>query len=388
MEATATLRSGKQTGYETPRSDLEKQLCRLWEKLLHVERVGIRDNFFELGGHSLLAVRLFAELEKLTGRKLPLVTLFQAPTVEQLARVLEGGDAAHSRSTLVAVRAEGSRPPLFLVHGAGGDVLWGYANLAKHTDPDQPIYGIKSRGQVGLEEFDRLEEMARFYLEEVRAFQPSGPYYLGGYCFGGNIAYEMARQLRAQGEHVALLALIDASPANAGYEDVAWWRPKFAVNFIRNFSYWLEDFAELQPEERRRFVGRKMRALGRKFIGAFRKRTGPLDVDLEDVIDLSLFPDNELKFWQIHLRALVNHVQQPYDGAVTLIRTRGQPLWCSLEEDFCWSGLAKEGVRIKNIPGSHENIFMEPNVKYLAEQLETCLAEARREAERTSNERV
>src|SRR6185295_18712292 len=113
------------------------------------------------------------------------------------------------RSPLVPVQPKGSRPPLFLVHGAGGDVLWGYANLAKHLHPEQPLYGIKSRGRLGLDEFDRLEEMASYYLEEIRAVQPRGPYYLGGYCFGGNVAYEMARQLRERGEQVAFVALID-----------------------------------------------------------------------------------------------------------------------------------------------------------------------------------
>ena len=224
---------------------LKNKICALWQKLLHIERVGVTDNFFELGGHSLLAVRLFAELEKMTGRKLPLVTFFQAPTVEELARLVDDTQAGRARSVLVPVREKGSRPPLFLVHGAGGDVLWGYANLAKHMPAEQPIYGIKSRGQVGLDEYEHIEDMARFYLQEVRALQPHGPYFLGGYCFGGNVAYEMARQLRSQGERVAQLLLIDASPSNAGYERITWWRPSFHYRFARNLYYWLKDFVTL-----------------------------------------------------------------------------------------------------------------------------------------------
>jgi thioesterase domain-containing protein len=324
-------------------------------------------------------VRLFAELEKLTGRKFPLVTIFQAPTVGQMARLLEENQSAPSRSTIVPVQANGDRPPLFLVHGVGGDVLWGYANLAKHMDPGQPIYGIKSRGQIGLDEYDSIEEMARYYVEEVRAFQPDGPYYLGGYCLGGNLAYEMARQIHAQGERVALVALIDAFPSHAGYERATWWRPKFYFRFVHNLYYWLQDFGEQTREERRRFVIRKARTLGRKLLRRFRK-SNPDEVDLEEVIDPRYFPKHELKFWEIHLRALTNHVEQLYPGAVTLIRTRGQPLFCSFEEDFCWSALAKSGVSVKRIPGSHENIFIEPNVKFLAARLETCLAEARRTA--------
>ena len=136
-------------------------------------------------------------------------------------------------------------------------MLWGYANLAAHMPPDQPIYGMKSRGQVGLDELATLEEMAAYYLKELRKFQPHGPYMLGGYCFGGNVAYEMARQLRAEGEHVSLLALLDTAPSNAGYETMKWWRPSFAFRFVKNLRYWMDDFMELPAQQRRSFFARK-----------------------------------------------------------------------------------------------------------------------------------
>src|ERR1043166_4332923 len=194
MESKLFKRSGvNRNGCILPRTEQERQLCELWQKLLRVEKIGIQDNFFELGGHSLLAVRLFSELERLTGQKLPLVTLFQAPTVEQLALVLGKDQGGVAKSLIVPIQPRGSRPPLFLVHGAGGDVLWGYANLVLHLPAEQPVYGIKSRGQVGLEELSHLPEMAAYYITEIKRVQPVGPYYLGGYCFGGNVAYEMAR---------------------------------------------------------------------------------------------------------------------------------------------------------------------------------------------------
>jgi FkbH-like protein len=376
IEAGANSRSVKRSGYSAPHTDLERQLCELWQKLLHIERVGVRDDFFELGGHSLLAVRLFVEVEKLTGRKLPLVTLFQSPTIERLAGILSQENPSAFHSLLVPIQPRGSKPPLFLVHGAGGDVLWGYANLAAHLRPEHPIYGIKSRGQAGLDEFTNLEDMAAYYLAEVRAFQPRGPYYLGGYCFGGNVAYEMARQMRAQGEQVALLALIDSAPSNAGYERATWLSPRFMYSFARNVGYWLSDFRILKPEERRNFFARKLRTMWRKALRRLKGRASPPTVDLEEVIDPSHFSENELKLWRMHLQALTDHVEQPYPGQVTLLRTRGQPLICSFEPDFCWGRLAREGVQVKPIPGSHENIFMEPNVKQLAKELETCLAQA------------
>ena len=375
IESKAIIRSGNRTSYSPPGSELEIQLCEIWQRLLHIDRVGITDNFFEIGGHSLLAVRLFAEMNRVTGKKLPLVTIFQSPTIERLARHLGQGHAELSRSLVVPLQPEGSKPPLFLVHGAGGDILWGYANLSAHMPADQPIYGIKSSGQAGREEFTRIEDMAACYVRELRAFQPRGPYFLGGYCFGGNVAYEMARQLRGGGEKVAFVALLDSAPANAGYEKIRWWAPGYGVRFARNLFYWLTDFSQQTSRERRQFVIRKLRVLGRKFT---RRRSGRT-VDLESVIDVSHFPENELRLWSIHLQALIEHLQQPYPGEVLLLRTRGQPLLCSLESDFCWRKLAQGGVQVTVIPGSHENIFMEPNVRTLAKELGFALAQAQRQ---------
>jgi thioesterase domain-containing protein len=238
-------------------------------------------------------------------------------------------------------------------------------------DPDQPVYAIKSRGQTGLDEFEQLEQMAECYVKEVRALQPAGPYYLGGYCFGGNVAYEMARQLHAAGEKVALVALLDSAPANAGYEKVTWWRPGFPFRFARNVYYWMDDFVNIDAHDRRRFVSRKLRTVARKLARAFRSNGKP-SVDIEEVIDPAKFPESELKLWQTHLNALQAHRQKNYPGTVTLFRTRGHPVFSSLAPDFCWGGLAG-GVVVRQIPGSHEQIFIEPHVKALALSLTASL---------------
>jgi FkbH-like protein len=380
-----TRRPLRDTG-AAPETQMERQLSEIWAKLLKREDIGVNDNFFDLGGHSLLAVRLFAEIGRVTGKKLPLVTLFQAPTIRELARVLQRDKdkkPAGPEALLVPIQPGGDLPPLFLVHGAGGDVLWGYANLAAHMVADRPIYGIKSRGQVGLEECKTITEMAKAYVEAIQTRQKHGPYYLGGYCFGGNVAYEMARLFEAQGEQVAMVALLDSSPSNAGYEDTHWTSPKFAWRFSRNALYWLLDFARQPLKVQAQFVSRKGRVVGRKlrdrFVG---KSSGK--VDLEEIIDLNHFPEHELRLWQTHIQALVEHTDQPYDGSVVLFRTRGQPVFCSFEDDFCWGKLARKGVRIVRIPGAHENIFMEPNVKMLAQALSRALAGEERTARRTS----
>jgi FkbH-like protein len=380
IETRSPVRPAGKGGYVAPQTQMESQLCDLWQKLLRVERIGTGDDFFELGGNSLLAVRLFGQWEKMTGRKLPLITLFQAPTISQLAAVVGREQASGARSLLVPIQPHGTKPPIYLIHGAGGDVLWGYANLAACMDPDQPIYALRSRGQTGLDEFERLEDMAACYVQVLRAHQPEGPYRLGGYCFGGNVAYEMARQILAAGGQVALLALIDSAPANVGYDTVQWWRPEFAGQFARNLSYWLQDFRIVSPRDRRRFVARKLRTLGRKLARWARGDRGARPVDLEEIIDPAQFSEQELKLWQIHLRALAGHRQQPGPVHVTLFRTRGHPLFSSFAPDLRWGALAGGGVTVQLIPGSHENIFMEPNVKPLAVNLTAALSETRAKA--------
>ena len=359
-----------------PRTQLEESLVAIWCKVLDFARIGIHDNFFDLGGHSLLAVQLFTEIEGRLRIKVPIVTIFQSPTIEQLAKSIEQ-QAAHTSDTgLLPIQPVGDQPPLFLVHGAGGDVLWGYANLAHHTEPDRPIYGIQA---CGAEEFSTLEEMAAQYVDRMRAFQPIGPYHLGGYCFGGNVAQEMARQLEGQGESVALLALLDCASSNGSYETLDWRRPTWVFDFTRNLYYWLGDFLHLKPEERRSLVLRKLQTLPRKAWRRISGRQSREDFDLEEFIDLTNVSARETRLWRNHLQLLGRHVSKPYRGHLTLFRTRSHPLVCSFENDFGWSRLATN-VTVKHIPGSHEGIFIEPHVRGLAGKLSESLRSAHQES--------
>ena len=163
-----------------PADAVEQQLTKIWEKVLGVQPIGVADNFFELGGHSLLAVRVFSQIEKTLGKKLPLATLFRAPTIEEIAGVIREDNQAKSWSTIVDIQPKGSKPPFFWIHTLGGDGGGGffyYRKLAELLGLDQPSFGIRSP----QEPFTRIEEMAKFYIKEIRKFQPEGPYYLGGF---------------------------------------------------------------------------------------------------------------------------------------------------------------------------------------------------------------
>ena len=155
-----------------PRDEVERRLVAIWEDVLGIRPVGIQDKFFDLGGHSLLAVRLSGQIERAFGRRLRLAAIFQAPTVAQLAAILRDEAPAPGEkdgTSLVEIQPRGSRPPLFCVHGAGGGLFWGYANLSRYLGPDQPVYGFKSRGLDGQRELASIPEMARHYIADFAA---------------------------------------------------------------------------------------------------------------------------------------------------------------------------------------------------------------------------
>ncbi|MGH9020883.1 MAG: non-ribosomal peptide synthetase, partial [Acidimicrobiales bacterium] len=191
-------------------SALENTLVALWQEVIGVRRIGLDDDFFDLGGHSLLAVELFAAIERATGARLRLATIFEAPTVARMAHVLRASGVDAEVGSLVALTTTGDRTPIFAVTAGDGNAV-GFGPLARRLGSDQPFYVLQPRGLDGTAPLHRsVEAMAGFYVEEIRTVQPTGPYVLVGRCFGSLVAYEMARQLEATGEVVALLASIDS----------------------------------------------------------------------------------------------------------------------------------------------------------------------------------
>ncbi len=201
----------EEAGYVAPRLLTEQHLIQIWEELLEPRPIGIRDNFFHLGGHSLLAVQLVDRIEQAYGRRLALSTLFAKPTVEQLAEALEEDEQGRGKARVVPVQAEGSRRPFFFMHGDWtGGAFYCFA-LALACGPEQPFYVLEPYAFSGQEEPPTLQAIARAHIEAMREVQARGPYRLGGFCNGGLLAYEMARQLEREGEQIEFLGLINPS---------------------------------------------------------------------------------------------------------------------------------------------------------------------------------
>jgi thioesterase domain-containing protein len=264
-------------------------------------------------------------------------------------------------------------------------MFWGYTNLARHLGCDQPVYAFQSRGLDGQKEFDRIEEMAAQYVTDLRVAQPHGPYYLGGYCFGGNVAYEMARLLEAGGEEVAMLALLNCAPPNSTYTRVKW-TPAMVFKFLKNLRHWAGYFFSWSSAQKREFVRWKWRSVCRRvarLLGRNGARGAP--VDAEELVDLSSFEPVQRQLWEAHIRALFQYTPQPYRGSVTLFRSPGHQILCSFDPRYGWGDLAAGGVTVRIVPGAHESILEEPHVAAVARELSTCLQERFQRANRREN---
>ena len=340
----------------SPRDTLEAQLVQIWEEALDVRPIGVRQSFFDLGGHSLVAARVVAMVKQRTGRTLPLSTLFQEETVERIATALRR-DAGSTDSSVVTLQPRGKKTPLVFVHPSGGSVHW-YVALARYLGTERPFYGIQAKNLNGGEIHTSIEEMASYYIEQLRALQPHGPYQLGSWSFGIVIAYEMACQLMRGGEDVSQLILIDQGPEAPGREpeDQAAWLMSL---FGNQLGLSLEALRQFEPERQVAYV--LERAKEANFIYP--------DVTLE------MF-QHYLRIMETQIRAWRRYEAKPYPGRITLVRAQVQSPEAPTEPDMGWGRLAQGGVDIVDTPGDHLTMMAEPLVAELARHILGCLEPA------------
>jgi thioesterase domain-containing protein/acyl carrier protein len=324
--------------------------------------------FTDYGLESITVFTLTGDLAEWLDRDLTATLLWEYPTVETLARHLAEASPGQGRQmlyrSLVAIQPLGPRPPFFCVHPIRGGVL-AYHDLAQHLGTEQPFYGFQAlhQEQESLAAMPRrIEDMAQSYIEELRAFQPEGPYYLGGYSSGGVVAYEMARQLRAQNQEIALLALFDSE----GPSYTSWTRRlKLHARILRQldgrerlrYTWSRVSMARDRGRNKARYLSYKMK---RRFLP---EPLRPPKIVRHPVAAITLQACRDYK-----IPSTSNHV--------TLFRSmeyRPQGV-----TDFClgWSLVAGGGIEIYEVPGSHASFVKEPHVRVLAAQLERCLLEA------------
>jgi thioesterase domain-containing protein/acyl carrier protein len=358
-------RSQLTVAFAEPRNDLERSITQIWQQVLGIETIGIYDNFFELGGNSLIAVQLLTKLGNTLGQNLPLATFFKAQTIEQLAIVIEKPEKeVVGWSSLVPIQTDGNKPPFFCIHAIWGNVLF-YRKLVNYLEPDQPVYGLQAQGLDGQKApSTSIPEMAANYIREIQTVQAQGPYYLGGFSFGAEVAFEMAQQLSAQGQETALLAVFDAqAPNNLLRVDING-SPTTPISQPTH----LQNLRQLSWPARLDYALEKIQwhfTVG-KLGTAYRQYLKHVKRSLPDLYLLHVHLANQ--------QASNEYVASVYPGRLNLFLCPEDLMGDS--PDLGWGGLALGGVEISPVPGSHTTIMEEPLVKDLAEQLTPCLHQA------------
>ncbi len=351
-----------QESYVAPQNETEQQLAQIWKQVLRIDNVGIHDNFFDLGGTSVVAVQLFIQIENIFGKNLPLPTLLQAGTIEQLARAIQQDSSSETWSSLITI-AEGNlgqHPPLFCLHPIGGGALY-YRDLAEYLDPNQPIYGIESRGLNGKEPpFTSIKEMAAYYVQQIFTVQPpsSTPYFLAGSSMGGLIAFEIAHQLQNLGQKIGLVALFDTiSPV---YQQFSF-RNRLANHLRQGYKFTLARVQDRTNLLKTRISQRLYKTAG------------------EDTVTPSTNANSFRLLVEVaNKQALKDYSPQAYPLEVTLFRAMNQPVGASwyFDTQLGWGKLASLGVQVHHVPGDHLSLVAKPQVEVLAAKFEPCLKAA------------
>ena len=336
---------------ESPQNDIERQLIAIWENVLKAGPIGTNHKFFDIGGNSTNALSMFIEIEKKFGLQLPVVSIFERPTIKELAKLLDNKETAAQWKTLIPLQSSGAKPPLFMVPNHAATVLE-FRHLPKYLGKDQPIYGIQHLGFGGeADPHHSLVDMAKFYIKEIESFYPQGPYLLAGRCFGCKVVYEIAQQMLAAGKSVSLLAIIDAgAPRTQAPQYVP--PPKKSI-----YHYLRRGFHHLWQGKLKKTVNHKIKAV-----------TSGLNSRQERF---------HQRVYEAQRTADQGYVARPYPGKITLIFSDYSHSRKEYQVDRQnWEKLAMGGLDYYTVPGDVFTLFDEPSARGLAKQLELCIANA------------
>jgi thioesterase domain-containing protein len=366
-----------------PRDALEATLVKEWEDLLGCPRIGVHDNFFDLGGHSLLAIRFVYRSRERHGWQIPLATFLQSATIAETARLIRASGRSTAWRPLVEIQTAPGSAPVFLVHDVFGDVLC-FGDVVKALGPDQTVFGLRARGMDGIETPQRtVEDMARTYIEEMRTVQPRGPYRIVGTSAGGTIAYEMACQLEAANESVALLAILDHPPAGgvvAPRPPVHIRLARVAAHFSSNASYWLDILRRADFRERRRLVEDRVRVSARA-VGQWSARGRRTEVMLENIeathglTYVREWPVFRRRLLRAQLTAVADYRPRTFRGRMLLFRCRRQPIFSSHDPLLGWGPYVRGGIEVIHVRGTHRGLLNGAGARFIGTTLSHKLAE-------------
>jgi thioesterase domain-containing protein len=361
--ASAEVESATSEQYTAPCDSVECKLVDIWEALLDKRPIGVNQNFFALGGHSMLLAKLILQVEQKFHRTLSMATVFQKPTIAQLADLLREEITLPETCRVFPIQPEGTRPP-FICLGAGPFFL----PLAYNLGSDQPTVGV-DLDQLDTRKFPdpvRLQDLGSYVVKAIREFQPHGPYYLGGFCLYGVLMYEAAQQIVAAGGEVALVVMID-SPILTRKASLP-----FYTRMLVAFQKWV--YRATLPGKSTAadipaYVLRRIKILYNK-AATFGQPLGDVrqahdaGAPVETNIDVALF------------QACNNYVPRPYSGAVTLFQPVERPYGRHWDMRQIWHKLIRGPFESYDIAGGHDGMFQEPHVRVLASTMKNNLEQA------------
>ena len=366
--------------YMPPRTAAEQALGQIWAEILGLPHVGIDDRFFALGGDSIGAIQLLDQIEGRLGQSAPISLLFSDPTLAQFAAAISDEGAAHAVDpVLLPVNANGTEPPFFYAHGVFGDVS-SLTNIVPKLPASQPLYGLQAYGLHPGHEPDRtIEEMAAHAVEALRRVQPAGPYRLGGFCFGGVLAYEIARQLEQLGEEIALLAIIEGSAPREYHQR----QPFYAPGRLRIIRHSAPQILRGNQEFGGWRLGEKVRRRIRTKRAGGNARNGrdKWDVEFDNLADFNASrPERQHLLRDINIAAVEQYRPGPLRGRIILFRAGYLParhtFLAKIDPQRGWGRFAAGGVDIRTVDGTHIGILRQPHVAQLAAALVQALKES------------
>ncbi|WP_456441537.1 non-ribosomal peptide synthetase [Psychroserpens sp.] len=347
--------------FTAPSTPSEKIIAAIWQNCLGLEKIDVDSDFFEIGGHSIVGVKVMARLEKETGKRLPLVGLLKHPTIKKFAAYMDS--EFFTWDSLVPLKPTGTKPPLYIVHGANHQVLI-FDALAQYLDKDQPVFGLQSRGLNGVSTpHDSIEEMAADYISEIVASNPDGPYALAGFSYGGIVAYEMARQLKEQGRKVTILAQFDT------YVFPQYYYKNSIIKKMISAFYLLGKvgFIILNMFSSKKNFERRSELLGLQLNGwKLRLKHGKAK-QYEMQFNV---PYKMLKY---HNKATGEYTITPQDIVIDLFRATEEVNLVHDHKYLGWKKMAHKGIRKHMVIGNHVDMFEKPDVKDFADKLQHVL---------------
>lgn len=351
--------------YTAPRNKTEQLVAEIWQRCLGLNQVDIFTNFFELGGHSLIAVKVMVDLEKETGKNYPLSSLLEYSTVEQLAKFIDSDSDLSNWSSLTPIKTDGKKDPLYVIHGADHNVLI-FETLSRTLDKEQPVYGLQAKGLNGIDEpHDDVKKMAAHYVSEILEANPTGPYTIAGYSFGGIIAFEMAKILKAKNKKIKSLIMLDSyvyPTYKYSHSSFSKKRAKLVYTIGQVF------FTFKMILKDKKSFNRWLNVFKSK-LKIFNTNTESTETRKENV---KLPWPSELN--KIHRLAISKYQIFPENFKIDLLKVEDNDVFYAHDTNYLgWEEIALEGINRHVIPGNHHNMFRNPNDKKLGETLQNIL---------------